>query len=335
MTCSTHRWRLLYFVPVSPYRRWRLPYALLPPPIWSMLSKHLTFQCLRLYLTLLVVHSWAWLKASLPCSLGGLNIRWASLHASLLQSEFLIGEILGDNLGTFIHLPITLSALAVSARKPDWCTISDVDVPLRQRHLSRCIDEASYSLLLTEAPDTRSKALALSSAIRHAGDWLSVIPSSALGLHLQDREFRLCLQYWLGPRMIEDGLHCPICHTVVDPFGDHRVGCGGNGDRIHWHDSIRDAVFSAAQSAALAPRKEVPSLIPGTQSRPADIFLLNWRRGRQAALDVTVISTLQQLTLQGAASTPGHALAVGEERKRASHAEACHSSVLSLWSLSL
>ena len=40
---------------------------------------------------------------------------------------------------------------------------------------------------------------------------------------------------------------------------------------------------------------------------------------------MTVISTLQQLTLQGAASTPGYALAVGEERKRASHAEACRS----------
>ena len=50
---------------------------------------------------------------------------------------------------------------------------------------------------------------------------------------------------------------------------------------------------------------------------------------------MTVISTLQQLTLQGAASTPGYALAVGEERKRASHAEACRSVGVSLWSLSL
>ena len=43
-----------------------------------------------------------------------------------------------------------------------------------------------------------------------------------------------------------------------------------------------------------------------------------------AALDVTVIST-PQLTLVGAANTPGHALRVGlgEERKMAAHAEAC------------
>ena len=82
-------------------------------------------------------------------------------------------------------------------------------------------------------------------------------------------------------------------------------------------------MYSAAQSAALAPRKELPSLIPGIWSRPADILIPNWQRGQPAALDVTVISTLQQATLQGAASTQGHALAVGVERKLAAHAEAC------------
>ena len=91
--------------------------------------------------------------------------------------------------------------------------------------------------------------------------------------------------------------------------------------------SLKDnAIFSAAQSAALAPRKEVPSLIPNTQCRPADIYLPNWKRGqgRPAALDVTVISTLQSLTLNQSSSVQGHALMVGEERKRAKHAEACH-----------
>ena len=103
------------------------------------------------------------------------------------------------------------------------------------------------------------------------------------------------------------------------------MGCGGNGDRIHRHDYIRDALFSAAQSAALAPRREVPSLIPGSSSRPADIYLPNWDRGRPAALDVTVISTMQQQTQAGAANTPGHPLRVGEERKMVAHADACRS----------
>ena len=123
--------------------------------------------------------------------------------------------------------------------------------------------------------------------------------------------------------MFEEGIRCPVCHVPADPFGDHQVGCGGNCDRILRHNSLRDAVFSAAQSAALAPRREVPSLIPGTQSRPAVIYLPCWKRGRLAALDITIISTLQQSTVRGTAENQDHALLVAEERKFASHGAAC------------
>ena len=117
--------------------------------------------------------------------------------------------------------------------------------------------------------------------------------------------------------MTDNVSSCSACgkSAAADPLGDHQVGCGGNGDRIHRHDAIWDALYSAAQSAALAPREEVPTLIPGTRSRPADIFLPNWCRGRPAALDVTVISTMQPLTQLGAASEKRYALKLAEERK--------------------
>ena len=98
------------------------------------------------------------------------------------------------------------------------------------------------------------------------------------------------------------------------------MGCGGNSDRISRHNAIRDVVYAAVQSAALCPRKEV---IPGSRSRPADISLPNWEGGQPAAMDVTVISPMQQLTLSGASSVAGHALLVAEERKRAVRAEPC------------
>ena len=82
--------------------------------------------------------------------------------------------------------------------------------------------------------------------------------------------------------------------TVSDGFVDHQVGCGGNGDRMFQHNCIHDVVFSAFQTAALAPRKEAPSLIPGSQSLPPDVFLPTWLCGQPAALDITVISSLQQ-----------------------------------------
>ena len=49
----------------------------------------------------------------------------------------------------------------------------------------------------------------------------------------------------------------------------------------------------------------------------------NWSRGLPAALDATVISTLQTSTLSGAAKDQGYALRVGEGRKIAAHQEAC------------
>ena len=184
---------------------------------------------------------WAWHKASLPSSLGGLSIRSARLHApaafisSLAQSGDLVDMIMGRMPAPSIHLADVVSDLATAAKMPDWVSVEDIDVPLRQHPLSRKIDEASYRSLLSSAPDTRSRALALSPSIPHAGDWLNVVPSSALGLHLHDREFRLCVDYWLGLKMSDGESKCPLCvgERVADPFGDHQVGCGGNGDRCH------------------------------------------------------------------------------------------------------
>ena len=42
-------------------------------------------------------------------------------------------------------------------------------------------------------------------------------------------------------------------------------------------------------------------------------------------MDVTVISTLHQQTVDGAPTTPGYSLKIGKDRKMAAHAEACHS----------
>ena len=83
---------------------------------------------------------WAWLKASLPVSLGGLGIRRASLHApaafigSLCQASSLVAGILGYPPGASIHLPSAISALANAAGKPEWASIGT----LMSRSVSTC-----------------------------------------------------------------------------------------------------------------------------------------------------------------------------------------------------
>ena len=109
---------------------------------------------------------WAWHKASLPSSLGGLSVRSARLHApvafisSLAQSGDLIDMIMGRLSAPSIHLADVVSDLATAAEMPDWVLVEDIDVHLHQRSLSRKIDEASYGFLLSSAPDTHFRALA-------------------------------------------------------------------------------------------------------------------------------------------------------------------------------
>ena len=178
--------------------------------------------------------------------------------------------------------------------------------------------------LLSSAPDTRSRALTLSSGLSHVGDWLNVVPSVSLGHHLHDQEFRSSLRYIL----IAVPLHsvpyqCPECCCLADIYGDQQVACGGNKDRIACHNSLRAVIFFAAQTAALGPRREAPSLIPKSSSRPEDILIPSWSQGRFASLNISVITPLQKLTLSGVATSPGHVLNVGANRKLAAGPPAC------------
>ena len=176
---------------------------------------------------------------------------------------------------------------------------------------------------MSSAPDPRFRALSLSSSIPHAGDWLLTLPSPSLGLHFLDLEFRTCLCYWLGISLSSDNAFCPLGSRSSDSLGDHSVACGGNGDRILRHNSLRDVLFTAAQSAALSPRREVPSIVPGSCSRPADLYLPYWSHGKPAAMDVTVISSLQDQRVSQAATSQGSALLYAEERKNIVHFEDC------------
>ena len=119
----------------------------------------------------------------------------------------------------------------------DWSSLEGLDVPLHK---------ACFNLLVTNAPNTCTKALALSSSIARAGDWFQVVPSTALDLFLHDWKFGLCLQYWLGVRVLEEGTRCPVCQVTTDRFVDHQVNCGCNGDHIHHHNPLRDALFLIA-----------------------------------------------------------------------------------------
>ena len=127
---------------------------------------------------------WSWLKATLPVSLGGIGVRLASSYAasafisSVSQSSSLIVQLLDQpSPPSLPHLPLVLSSLSSSAGRSDWSSLESIDVSLQQRHLSWVIDSFRFESLMASSPSPRFKALALSSSLSHAGDWLNATPS--------------------------------------------------------------------------------------------------------------------------------------------------------------
>ena len=80
---------------------------------------------------------------------------------SSLRSAPLVEGHLGHPPPPSIFLDETVSAIASSSARPDWQTLNDIDIPLRQGALSAAIDESVLKSLLASPPTTRSRALAL------------------------------------------------------------------------------------------------------------------------------------------------------------------------------
>ena len=110
---------------------------------------------------------------------------------------------------------------------------------------------------------------------------------------------------------------------VLDIHGDHAIACQGRGDAIATHDRIRDKIVSACLFANLSPEVEKKNLIPGSRSRPGDIFVPTWKAGKPARFDVTVTSTLQSNSLTNAATKTGYALDAADEREYCLHKDNC------------
>ena len=273
----------------------------------------------------------AWQQAKLPVSLGGMGLRCAEDHApaahtaSVLGSQHLLQGLLGndgqENEGAVLP-PSLLQALTVTMGEE---AKEEELVGVAQRHLGAKVDKEQVRkrLELVEEGDTEEMARLKSLSLPHSGDWLNVVPSSALGLHLRPQEFVMVARYRLGLRLYSQEGPCPACHRFSDALGNHAMCCGSGGERISRHNHLRDHLHDTAVAAGLGPVREVRFLIPGEDSRPADVLLPHWIAGQDAAMDVTVVNPCQVATVMGAATTAGHALQHAYTRKMRGAADAC------------
>ena len=276
--------------------------------------------------------SLSWRQATLPVSMGGLGLRSAPAHAAaaFLSSRVQTKSTVDEILMSFPHLndfDFALSLFRTSA----GCLPPEVSANLAtdsgdfsQKNLSYLIDSNLQSTLIKEVQssgDKRASARLLSVSLPQAGAFLNAVPNPIFGLSIIPEYFRVAVQYRLGLPVYTAPHPCPACGKDSDINGDHTITCSSEYERIHRHDTIRDAIFESAKHAGLSPVKEA-RLVSGSLSRPGDIYLPIWR-GRQTAFDIAVTSPLSQSALPQSHKTPGAAISSMKSSKMNKHFRPC------------
>eukprot|EP00731_Ephydatia_muelleri_P003661 Em0001g3661a len=186
--------------------------------------------------------------------------------------------------------------------------------PPIQKTLSSKFDDHLFNNLLTLS-SLADKARLLSISSPHASAWLSVTSSEDLGLHLDPPVFQIAVKWWLGLDTSE-GSQCTLCPGGLDHLGHHVVTCKYGGDVVSCHKKIRDILVATCRLAHIGVQVEVGNNLTHdhNKTRPADILLSNWFLGKPAALDVSITSPLNPLTLLEAGVLAKSAAQVTEAR---------------------
>ncbi|KAL5463725.1 hypothetical protein EMCRGX_G032650 [Ephydatia muelleri] len=164
--------------------------------------------------------------------------------------------------------------------------------PIPQKVLSGMIQAQHFHILLG-LPPLPNRARLLSVAAPHASSWLLVVPSPGLGLHLESNEYQMAIRWWLGLDTFGRSM-CSFCpDTALDPLGHHAVTCrhGGDSESVErGHGLTRDLA----------------------QTRPTDILIAGWDRGKPVALDLTITSPLCYAILSESCHQAGAAALAAE-----------------------
>jgi Reverse transcriptase (RNA-dependent DNA polymerase) len=253
----------------------------------------------------------AWRQASLPIKAGGLGIRSAvqlsasaflsSVHgANSLVSRIMVGSSL-------IQEPMVSHALGFWNRlvAGDNASSAPSGPASLQKSWDAPVVASSFEILLNAAPDQYSKARLRAVSSPHAGDWLKAIPSSSLGLRLDNEGMRIAIGLRLGTNLCAP-FTC-ACGNQVDARGAHGLSCARSAGRQLRHTLVNDEVLRAFSRAGIPARREPSGLIPGSQLRPDGASVTPWSRGRCVAWDVTCPDTLAASHLGGSANSAGSA----------------------------
>ena len=259
----------------------------------------------------------SWKQASLPLSFGGLGIRkssdlaypayLSSVHQSSALSNAILRKfdlsVLNDDVTSILDsLPSEYSLLDETSKmiQKKWDLIG--------------VRKIFEQLLDSSSPVDRARLLA--SSTKESSKWLQVIPSSKLGLLLDNNAARIAVALRLGSPICEE-YNC-ICGKLIDKFGRHGLSCRSSKGWIPGHDDVNNIFSHAFSSAGFPNVLQPPGISRDDGKRPDGMTLIPWSRGKSLLWDVTIRDTLARSYLSISSSAAG-AAADQAERKKHNH----------------
>ena len=252
-----------------------------------------------------------WSQASLPCRDGGLgipsplNVAVSAYLASVHSSIPLTTRILRS-------LPSSHVDEALDIWK-DQSKVEPPTNPASQRQWIRPLCDRQWQKLLGDA-DPSSVSRLHGCRAPGAGDWLHALPSSTLGLRMNDEQFTTAIALRLGAPVC--CAHTCVCGAEVERSAQHALVCSKLKSRHARHRLGNDVILRALKAADVPATKEPLGLSRTDGKRPDGVSLLPWKAGKALAWDFTCVHRLAASYKEKAKCEGATVATAAEEKKK-------------------
>jgi hypothetical protein len=261
-----------------------------------------------------------WSQATLPVSNGGLGIRLATDLALPAFLSSLAGcvDLSLQLLPSRLHsVGGTQDTFYISAGI-EWQSRCGMAVPdAASIGAQKAWDSPQvlkkFDEVFAAAQTQSGRARIIAAAAPHSGDFLNVLPCSAVGTRLDDTSLRIAVALRLGAVICAP--HTCVCGEQVDSSGIHGLACRKSAGRHMRHNAVNDLIKRALASAEIPSLLEPSSLSRDDGKRPDGLTVMPWTNGRCLIWDFTCPDTLAASHINRAVTGPGVVADDAEQRK--------------------
>ena len=264
----------------------------------------------------------SWTQACLPIACGGLGIRKASdlslpTYLSSVSATFsAVCSILSEDLSES-----NFCSYFVQARNKWYQEMTKDDTepkfPLQpevQQKWDLPLATKKLDYLISSATSQERRAILQAVSSEHSSEWLSAIPSSNLGLKLNNATLRIEVCLRLGCKVAHP--YICTCGSAVDSLAHHPLACRISEGRHPRHSAINATIKRAFGSADIPSSLEPSGITRNDFRRPDGVTHFPFANGKCVVWDFTCVDTVCVSNLPLSINGPGKAAERAEERKR-------------------